>query len=654
MKIALAQINVLTNQPERNLETHLRMIEEAKRRGADLVAFPEMSLCGYFLGDLFLRDAYCRDLMRFNDRLREASHGIAIAWGNICLDDGLNARVGDTRWHPNKDGRVRRYNAIYIAQNGQWARRAAEHMLLPPGVAIKTLLPDYRAFRDPRYFFSLKDVSDDFGVSLETLAQPFLIETAQGPNPVGFELCEDLWCQDYRLRLAPLDMTKLLVRNGANLIVNLSCSNWTYGKNDARDRRVLEIKAGCGDAFVPFLYVNNVGAQNNGKNILVMDGGTTAYNAQGQPVQFAAKAYAEELMVVDRFDGPPLPRQRRSKVEEYFEGLLAGLDHVKAMAGRTDSPRWLVGLSGGIDSAVVAALLTLVDGPDHVMAVNLPTAYNSEQTQTLARGIAESLRVRYTVVPIGAQAEAERRLLEATTGQPLSAKAVGNLMAKIRMTILSTMAEHYGALFTCNANKWEISRGYFTLDGDGRGAIMPLADLTKADVYALGRYLNTQVFKREVLPETLFPNRLGLFDKGCLAPTAELETNQQDPIKIHYHCALIEQFMDFRVKTTEDILGWYLEGTLHHRLGLPLDILEVHRLTDPPIFVKDLEEFAAACDWAAFKRVQGAAIIDLTKTAWGYDRLESILPCRVTARHKELREQVLRRPAYQPRTPVTA
>ena len=166
MKVALAQMEVIPGQPEENLETILRMIEDAKRKKVDLVVFPEMAVGGYILGDKWLDESFCLDLMQFNKPIQEASSGIAIAYGNVFLDIDINERVNDNKFHPNKDGRLRKYNALYVFQNGLPAKRVFETSILPPGVQPKVLLPNYRFFDDERYFFSLQDVAKDFSVSL--------------------------------------------------------------------------------------------------------------------------------------------------------------------------------------------------------------------------------------------------------------------------------------------------------------------------------------------------------------------------------------------------------------------------------------------------------------------------------------------------------
>ena len=173
LKIALAQMDVISNKPNKNLESMLNMVGRAKAQDADLVAFPEMCLGGYLLSDKWQDDTFCENLMEYNEILNEASNGIAIAYGNIYVDKYISKRVNDDRFHPNKDGRSRKYNSVYVFQDGNPASRLRETKILPPGIQPKSLLPNYRIFDDERYFFSTQDIAKDFGVPLESLSATF-------------------------------------------------------------------------------------------------------------------------------------------------------------------------------------------------------------------------------------------------------------------------------------------------------------------------------------------------------------------------------------------------------------------------------------------------------------------------------------------------
>ena len=647
MKISLAQMNVIPGRPKKNLETILTMIEQAKTQNVDLIAFPELCLSGYLVGDKFTDEDFCSNLMEFNEVIKNASQGIAVAYGNIYLDNNISQRVADHGHHPNKDGRSRKYNAVYVFQNGKAVERASATNILPSGVQPKTLLPTYCFFDDQRYFFSLEDQAIDFGVPLEKLAQPFMITIDGKKVPIGFEVCEDLWCADYKKDLHSLNVTKLLIDNGAQYIINLSASPWTTGKNLTRDRRVKALKEEIGNSFVPFLYVNCTGVQNNGKNIVTFDGGTTVYNKNGEPIALSTEHYKEEILTITEkdFSNSPIVRIEKPKIAQKLSALIQGIRHVQDMTGSSHQPKYVIGMSGGIDSAVVAALLTLAVGADKVMGINMPTLYNKEKTKKSAEHTARKLGIGYEVIPIGDFVDINITLLNQYdldgSGKTLSELNAENVQAKIRsINILSNVAAKYGAIYTNNGNKVETFFGYATLDGDVRGGIAPLADLTKLEIFDLARYLNKEIFNDEVILESLIPDELFRFGKDQIAPSAELKDAQIDPMKFGYHCAMIDAALDYNKKTPEQFMRWYLEGTLHSHLGISEQLMERWGVNNPQEFVNDLDNFAQALQKSTFKRVQAPPIIITSKTSFGYDLRESILPLEPSLEYDRLKERI--------------
>ena len=641
MKIALAQIDVIPNKAKKNLQKMLRMVEKAKAQSVDLIAFPEMCVSGYLLSDKWQEHGYCNGLMGYNQILREASKGIAIAYGNVYVDEFINKRVNDDRFHPNKDGRTRKYNSVYVFQDREYVSRLKETNIVPQGVQPKTLLPNYRIFDEERYFFSTQDIAKDFSVSLESLLQPFLIRVDGEQLPIGFELCEDLWCEDYRRNGNALNPTKILIENGARLITNLSASPWTFGKNKTRDKRIEFLKKESGNDFVPFLYVNCVGVQNNGKNIVVFDGASTVYNTDGLPVILGDANYQEELLVVceSDFSIKPVERIEAGKTEAKFQAIIRGLRHINDVIGHI--PRYVIGLSGGIDSAVVASLLTIAVGKENVTAVNMPTIYNKQETKDIAKRVAEKLGIEYVIIPITDLVELNRRvLITKRDAGKLDSILEQNIQAKVRMQILSNLAQKHNGMYTNNGNKWEIAIGYCTLDGDARGALAPIADLTKSEVIRLAQYLNEHIFEVEVIPQSSIDLEI--------LPGAELEYQQINPLKLGYHCALIEAFMDYKPKSAEDIMQWYLDGTLEDNLRIITQLIRDHRIDHPGEFIRDLEWFNSQVQKSVFKRIQGQPIILLTKTAYGYDRRESILPeDSTTPKYHKLKTRILSMESYK-------
>lgn len=630
--VALAQMNVVPGQPRTNVDRMIEMILEAKKKQVDLICFPEMCVGGYLLGDKFLEDSYCEELMSYNEEILAASNNIAICYGNIYVDRNAEG------YHPNKDGRSRKYNAVYVVQNGTYASRMEENEILPIGVQPKTLLPNYRFFDDERYFFSLPDVAMDFGKQLEDLLSPFLIHVGNSTVPIGMELCEDLWCRDYRCCGEPINITKILIDKGAKKIINLSASPWTFMKNNARDRRVKYLK-NKSETFVKYYYVNCVGVQNNGKNIITFDGGSTVYNEKGDPCILSKKGWQEDLMIIDQnasFESKT--RKIGDTIQEKYKAILNGLKRSNNILG--NDPNFVIGLSGGIDSSLVATLLVLAFGKDSVVGVNMPSQYNSPKTKESAKTLAKNLGIEYLVMPIEDMVNANATTLE-SDGKDLSEFNLENVQAKIRGTsIQSNLAAKYKAFFTNNGNKVEIALGYATLYGDWGGAISPIGDLTKTEVVDMCKYINIVVFGKEIIPNALIPDALWRFKADQIEPTAELKSNQVDPMKFGYHCKLLDAFTNYQKKSIEDVMQWYLEGVLHEKLSISKDLLIRWNIDEPSEFLRDLEWFHDAIQKNVFKRVQAPPIILTSKSSYGYDIRESILPVLKTKRFHNLKRKI--------------
>ena len=629
-------MEVFAGDPERNVKNMLALIEKAKISGVELIAFPEMCIGGYCLGDKFNDDSYCEWLMSFNDVLKEASDGIAVIYGNVFMEP-----YNSEDWHPNKDGRTRKYNAAYIFQNKKEVQRKRVIAKFSKPFQPKTLLPNYRFFDDERYFFSLPDVAADLDIDLKNLYHPFVITDKKDKKyNVGTDICEGLWCRDYRVDGESLNATRMLTQNGADFIVNISASPWTHGKNKARDNAVKYIVNNNTKHQVntiPFFYVNNVGTQNNGKNFITFDGGSTVYNHNGDIVALANQNWKEEVLTVD-FDKLGWEeikiRPENNPIEEKYNAIITGLKHFENIIG--SKPKWVIGISGGIDSALNACLLVDTFGKENVIGVNIPTKYNSNKTKNAAAQIANNLGIRYEIIPIGDILGVYQQTMTNSGIKAPTSLNEENEQARIRgAMIIAGLAARENALFTCNANKLEVALGYTTAYGDLNGAIAPLGDLTKKEVIELAKFINKKNGK-EIIPSTLFPDKYFRFGNDQIIPSAELKENQIDPMKFGYHDSLIEKIMNYKASSITDIMEWYLAGTMCKNLNIDVELMKRWNVDSPEIFLKDIDWLFSLIQKNVFKRILSPSICSLSKSSYGFDFRESQLPYRKSAKYFDL------------------
>lgn len=623
-RIALVQMEVVPGRPDRNVVRMLGFIDQARKVDAEVVVFSEMCIPGYLIGDTWELDTLVEDFAACSDGIRDASGGMTVIFGNVVID----------RTALGEDGRSRKYNAVHVCHDGKLVARDAVPAGLPAGVHPKTLHPDYRFFDDDRHFYSLRALAASSGRSVYDWMQPFEVPRRGGGRfRFGVQLCEDIWCRDYQYDGDVLDTLKAYHAHGAQAVFNLSASPWTWQKNDKRNRTVREVLE---RSPLPFFYVNHVGAQNNGKNVLVFDGDTTAYDSDGS-IRARAAHWSEALLMV----GDGVVSGEQDEVEAIHDALLTGITHLDAIRGRDN--RFLIGVSGGIDSSVVACLLADACGPERVFAVNMPTRFNADVTQENARALCERLGFDYLSCPID---DLYQRLAERIKAARFprddgdyTRLVDENLQARIRgADILAGLAAKHGLLFTNNGNKTEVALGYATLYGDVNGAIAPIADLYKTQVHALARYLNDQVYAREVIPENLMD--------GSIVPSAELSDAQDvtrglgDPIKYGYHDALLRQMIEYR-QHPADVLAWFLDGTLLDAIGWN----DVDRFRDyfpdSASWLEDLEWVARQLHASYFKRIQAPPIIVVSKRAFGFDLRESQLPDYSPKIYETRRQRVL-------------
>ena len=475
LRVALAQMPVVAGNPRANAAWMTNEIARAKSRGIDILIFPELCVPGYLIGDEAEDESFVRDVWYWNDRIVAATKGseMVVIFGSYAID--REGALGE-------DGRVRKLNAGIVAQNGMvHCNRAG----LP--FFVKTLMPKYRMFDDERHFLSLVKMAIERKELLEAILQPFDVTIRGQVLRLGAIICEDMWDQDYSVKPG-----KILAAHGIDLVVNLSCSPWGWQKNRARHQNVKRLARDIG---VPFIYVNNVMPQNNGKNFIVFDGSSTVYNERGQVAAYLKPFWSgvEDIVVTTSMSAVPF--EETPDVQQLYDGIRSCVVEYFASIRMKKA---VIGFSGGVDNGVVAAIVVDVLGKENVTGINMPYGENnSAATRDAAQELANNLGTEYLVIPIDDLVNVQAKLHGIEPGTA----SFKTLQAIARMTVLAAHASKIGGIFTCNGNKSETAFGYFTLNGDGRGSIAPIGDLLKGEVYQLAHYLNTVVYGREVIPQ---------------------------------------------------------------------------------------------------------------------------------------------------------
>jgi len=631
LRVALGQMEVIPGRPDLNTRSMLDMMDRAREKNADMIVFPEMCVPGYFLGDTWEQRAFLRDCEHYGRLVVEASSGLCVLFGNVGVDWN---KTGD-------DGRVRKYNSFFIARNGEL--HGGDNFPYP--FRIKTLQPNYREFEDTRHFFSLRKLALEMGVQAQDLLQPVNLEISGKPFRVGCILCEDGWSDDYNLE--PIAM---ISRKGpVDLFVNISSSPFTTGKNNKRNRVFSRQVRNTG---VPLVYVNNVGIQNIGKTVYTFDGHSTVYSGEGEIIGHSPP-FSSDLKVLDLdltggcgVDGPAAAPDDWD-IGSIHLALRFGIERFLSSIGIN---RVVVGVSGGIDSAVGACLYTSVLGPENVLLVNMPSKYNSTTTRSLAARLAQNLGCLYTVMPIQDSVDRTvKQIVETPVTSPesgdfhlsLSSFMQENIQARDRSSrVLAGVAAAFGGGFTCNANKSEMTVGYSTLYGDLAGFLAALGDLWKHQVYELAHFMNEKIYGCEVIPREIID----------LVPSAELSFDQSvdegkgDPIVYHYHDYLFRAFMEYWNRATpEDVLDWYARGVLEEKIGCEKG-LPGRIFSGPGEFIEDLEKW-----WKLYtglgvaKRIQAPPVLAVSRRAYGFDHRESQNRIYLTARYIELKNSILGR-----------
>jgi NAD+ synthase (glutamine-hydrolysing) len=527
MKVALGQINTTVGDLVGNEERILKGYQRGMDAGAEVVVFPELATTGYPPRDLLLRRELVQGNLAVLDRLRAATGDTGLILGYV----GQNER------RPGRDVT----NSVALLQRGRVVATRS-----------KMLLPTYDVFDEDRYF-----------------------EPAQENQPVefngrrlGLTICEDVWNDEgfWRERRYRRDPVTELVAAGAEWLVNVSASPWHLGKNRVRHEMLRSVARKAG---VPLVYCNLVG----GNDELIFDGGSLAFGRDARLLGRGA-AFQEDFLIVDLTSGereqsveaPSL--EEPSDEEKVYQALVLGLgDYLRKCGFRSA----VLGLSGGIDSAVTACLAAAALGPGQVRGVSLPSPYSSTGSLDDARELAGNLGIGYDVIPIGPAFGSVKELLgNAFAGVPEDVTEE-NIQARLRGVLLMALSNKFGSLLLTTGNKSEMAVGYCTLYGDMCGGLAVISDVPKMMVYRLARWINRD---RNIIPESSIMK----------PPSAELRPNQTDQDSLPRYedlDAILEAYVVEGRSAREIVKSGYEEETVRRVLRL-IDASEYKRRQAAP------------------------------------------------------------------------
>jgi NAD+ synthase (glutamine-hydrolysing) len=463
MQVGFAQINTTVGALKQNFDKIFDAYTKAVSAGAELVLTPELALTGYPPQDLVFKS-------RFVPETWEGINNLHRRVGRVPL------LVGYVDFNPSPTGQPF-VNACAILQQGQPIRKV-----------FKTRLPTYDVFDEARYF------------EPATHQEPFELAGRR----VGITICEDIWTEKFLKReLYHQDPVTNLIAKGADVIVNLSSSPFHVGKAALRIEMVSELAT---KFKVPFFYCNAIG----GNDELIFDGNSFVIDANGKTVANMA-AFEEEVAVLNA-DQPGNRLVDQSPEEEIYRALVLGVRDYFLKCGFKTA---VLGLSGGIDSAVTAAIAADALGPENVTAVSMPSPYSSQGSLDDAEVLADNLGIQRHVLPIKEPFEILKGQFKEVFAGKHEDTTEENMQSRLRGLTLMALSNKFGHLLLTTGNKSELSVGYCTIYGDMCGGLAVISDVPKTMIYRLAKWINR---KREIIPENSIAK----------APSAELKLNQTD------------------------------------------------------------------------------------------------------------------------------
>ncbi|PID58731.1 MAG: NAD+ synthase [Ignavibacteriae bacterium] len=535
MKIGLCQINPIIGNINYNKSKILEGYYKAVKENLDLVIFPELALCGYSPQDLIEKDEFRAEVIDTAEEIAKSTKEVGLIFGSITEDnDNIGTNV---------------YNSAILCFDGKIQF-----------VQNKTLIPNYDVFDEVRYFESAKNV-DVFEFKDEKL---------------GISICEDIWNDaDYwKHRLYETDPVQCLLDKGATLLINISASPYHFGRRKIREE-MLSILTKTNS--IPLAYVSCIGAQTD----LVFDGASMCLDTNGNLVLFGEK-FKEDFLIFDtQKEYEPLNDIERSFPEEVLDALILGL---KDYAQKTGFKKALIGLSGGIDSALVTYIAVKAFGRENVHVVMMPSEFSSKGSITDSEQLIKNLGITSELISIKSLYDEFNKVLSKTFRDEKADVTEENIQARIRGVILMALSNKFNYLLCTTGNKSEMAVGYATLYGDMNGALGVIADVYKTQVYELAKFINRD---KEIIPKNIITK----------APSAELRHDQKDEDSLP------------KYELLDKILQLYLEEYKEYK--------EISEIIGDKKLVKDILNLV---DRNEFKRKQAAPAIRVTRKSFGYGR----------------------------------
>ena len=543
MKIAIAQINPIIGDLPGNAQKILEMSQQAVLTGVRLLLTPELSICGYPPRDLLLNPTFVEAMDKTLQKLAEdLPTNLAVLVGTVVINSQAHITGGKNL-----------FNSIALLENGKIKQ-----------LFHKRLLPTYDVFDEKRYF--------EPGLQ----ANYFTLDDLK----IGVTICEDSWNDEefWGKRSYAVNPIADLANLDVDLIVNLSASPYTVGKQHLREAM---LKHSAVNFQQPIIYTNQVG----GNDDLIFDGRSFALNKQGEIV-CRAKGFISDFLTVEfnsnkqDLELGDISPVDESENEEIWNALVLG---VKDYVGKCRFSKVLLGLSGGVDSALVAAIAAAALGKENVIGVLMPSPYSSEHSISDALALADNLDIQTQMLPIGELMQGfDNSLGELFTGTEFGI-AEENLQSRIRGNLLMAISNKFGYLLLSTGNKSEVAVGYCTLYGDMNGGLSVIADVPKTRVYSLCQWLNSY-HQQEIIPQNILTK----------APSAELKPGQVDQDSLPAY----------------EILDDILDRLIHQHQSTAEIIIAGH---DPAIVDRVLQLLSRA----EFKRRQAAPGLKITDRAFG-------------------------------------